>query len=57
MKRSRFLIPTVHAKVNDKVDDRVVYMKHGNVKVVNNVTTIKTETHHKYYCFSTSYVK
>ena len=51
-----FLIPTVHAKVNDTVDDRVVYMKHGNVKVVNNVITIKTETHHEYYCFSTSYV-
>ena len=40
-KRSRFLIPTVHAKVNEKVDDRDVYMKHSNVKVVNNVTTIK----------------
>ena len=37
----RFLIPTVHAKVNDKVDDRVVYTKHSNVEVVNNVTTIK----------------
>ena len=41
MKRSHFLIPTVHAKNNDKVDDRVVYTKHSNVKVVNNVTTIK----------------
>ena len=55
-KRSRFLIPTIHAKVNDKVDDRVFYTKHSNVKVVNNVTTIKLKLTMNTICFSTSYV-